>query len=100
MTQLIDGELTDRVWNLPECKTCIRNWCRPGWVCSLEEDRDEPSVEIAHSTFTQKTRETGDQPGCVSSLRHHADTRGFEWRQEYVRKEPGHVSIYEISIVR
>jgi hypothetical protein len=26
--------------------------------CSLEDDRNEASVEIAHTTFTQKTRET------------------------------------------
>ena len=53
----------------------------------LEQNRNETSVEIAHAAFAQKARETGDQPGCVAPLRNHPDARGFQRRQEHVRKE-------------
>ena len=90
MAQLIDGELTDRVWDLPARHhegAGTSFWITEGIRGLLEQDRDETSVEIAHAAFAQKARETGDQPGCVALLRNHPDARGFQRRQEHVRKE-------------
>ena len=63
MAQLVDGELTDRVWDLParyhEGAGTSFGLLR-GIRGLLEQDRDETSVEIAHAAFAQEARETGD----------------------------------------
>lgn len=58
MAELIDGKLTDRVWNLPVCRMCVKRLVQSGEY-PLEDDRNEAGVETAHTTFTQKSRETG-----------------------------------------
>jgi hypothetical protein len=63
MTQLIDCELTDRVWNLSAGETCINHWHRDEKAKDkglLEQNGNETSVEIAHAAFTQKAGKTGD----------------------------------------
>ena len=43
----------------------------------LEQDWDEPSVEIAYATFAQNAGKTGDQPSCKALLRNQSNARGF-----------------------
>lgn len=87
MAQLIDRELADRVWNLPGRMHEKLARVERKDKGSLEKDRNEPGIEIAHAAFAQKTRETRHQPRGVASLRNHANARGLQWRQENIGEE-------------
>ena len=89
MAQLVDRELTDSVWDLSEwgTGTCISSWWKRKDKCLLEQDGNEPGVEIAHAAFAHKAREARDQASRIALLRNHPDARSLQWREENVCKE-------------